>query len=1706
MKNIYMIKTILLLITAFSISNITLGQGFTCCPEFYIVSDGQICPDSAKCQVADPEPDPKNSIIVEAACKESSHTYTVYPNEQALYSYNWTVTGGAFSTGNSTTDNPCVVQWGNGTRGTLTVVISGNGCLDTLSMDICLVDRPYAGFTVTPGLTICAGGILSFSNSTINATDYLWDFGDGHYSTDENPSHQYSASGKYTVLLTAYDNSRTTSTDADFPTSCGCRDTVSIVVNVEDGIAPEIRHVCFCNDTIVDCQEGTICPGDTSYVYTSTICNPYIWNVTGGTIIDGDGTECIAIKWDHTIPSNTTTSVTLSDCNNGNCPGTVSILIPVMHNQLQITGSQTACQNTPVTFSLPTLPGAIYNWSVSGPAVLQNISIPDKNNETYTEIFPDCGEYKVQCVYHHPRLKCRGISSYNINIRPTLQIKGKAEVCMDETVYYSTQGTCLNNNPSADANWEIIPPGAGTINPSSTGQLVKITWNTPGNHIVQATAINQGDFCEPTATINVEVHPKPIITNITGYKNRLCPERNYTYTVESDTDDGEFNWTISGGHVINQFGPLGNSVVVIWDQNYSMTRELNVTQKNQYGCESDPFTISVTLADTPTISGDNMVCSDTEHTYKIPSGCQLTGIEWYITNSNGTSNVGTIVSGQGTQEVTILWNWDNTIQDATLHVKTCNGMDEFDIHINQNPPLHFLGPKYVTYCSSAIAPNSTHTINILAPTPPTTPQELMHSYSGSSFAPVSSALCNSSTAPFVLNLYEIKNQIGLHSFYVNVGDDCPGHTSIIYVEILECISGGGVGTGQTCDVNPEFIVKDCSGELISNTSTGNIISYLWQVSPIGHSGSGSYSNPNDADPQTLSVTQSGDYKITLTVTGSNNCTRSAYQIISVLLTPVLNIPSEACTGEPVPLDVINYSNMNYSYHWDFDDGITSNLKTLYHAWNTSGTFKINFTVSNGNCSQTVSADIIIHDISPCKITLDPDTIICPNTTAHINVCPGMQSYSLYKDSTEIMPPTTAPDFNISPTGYYYVGYLTQEGCASTSSEVFLYEYQLPVARISGDKYIDCVNHNYNYSFYMKTPVYSHYDYTWSILDPNPTSITINSPDAALTYFNVPTNEWTNTGNSFLEILIEVLVTDTKTGCTNRDTTCMLLYKAPRITINSIVPDMCSGEEHTLSIDSSIPSTGLEFLWNNGATGPTMTTAHPGVYIVTGTDPVTGCSSSAFAGEIHELPDLSLFPTGCDTICVNEQLDIFLPLPNDQNYQSIEWFANGDYSTTVGNGNTLNFASSTPGEYQLSVIVCNYHCCDTAGVHCVHVIPCMDCDCEDSGWSTDPTIRWIIPSPGFPPTYEEIVLPCNSGETIDLECYKAYGIMAEYSCTDSTCSNTEHIITLPDNSVINGSSNSQNIIAFTADLEGYYHYAAYGYCGDILCDSCVSSFYVKECDPPDCCEDKDILADPQVEHIEKESHKIYAGIKDIITVNYANVKSIRASIVNLEIVGFNYPDCQRCQIDESMAGIFEKGGVNPIGALQYNTGKPQGNREIIWGDGNEDMSSGSPASYRIILPATWDIECCEAEYKVCIKYVITDVDCNVCDTTICINIPTGDTSLGNCDCNCEKNDVKINGDSYHFEAGDVLEFEYNHTYDFSTSCLCLPEEKCKCSAQWVFTNQSANNAQSILIDGVDISFTFDEPGLYKIECIVKCDGNNQCKPSKCITAFEAEAIK
>ncbi|MEO7445957.1 MAG: PKD domain-containing protein [Ferruginibacter sp.] len=76
---------------------------------------------------------------------------------------------------------------------------------------ITVVSKPVASFSWSPNPPQ-ENVPVKFTNQSVGATRYLWNFGDGDNSTETNPTHQYNATGTYKAQLIAYNAANCTDT------------------------------------------------------------------------------------------------------------------------------------------------------------------------------------------------------------------------------------------------------------------------------------------------------------------------------------------------------------------------------------------------------------------------------------------------------------------------------------------------------------------------------------------------------------------------------------------------------------------------------------------------------------------------------------------------------------------------------------------------------------------------------------------------------------------------------------------------------------------------------------------------------------------------------------------------------------------------------------------------------------------------------------------------------------------------------------------------------------------------------------------------------------------------------------------------------------------------------------------------------------------------------------------------------------------------------------------------------------------------------------------------------------------------------------------------------------------------------------------------------------------------------------------------------
>jgi len=134
------------------------------------------------------------SADVNAICQWGTVTFT--DESVNAGSWAWDFGEGA-APATSATQGPHTVYYTTPGIKTVSLTING-GVTETKEEYINVAATPTAGFSYSSSsLTV------DFMNLSSNATTYLWDFGDGNTSTENNPTHTYATAGTFDVTLLA---------------------------------------------------------------------------------------------------------------------------------------------------------------------------------------------------------------------------------------------------------------------------------------------------------------------------------------------------------------------------------------------------------------------------------------------------------------------------------------------------------------------------------------------------------------------------------------------------------------------------------------------------------------------------------------------------------------------------------------------------------------------------------------------------------------------------------------------------------------------------------------------------------------------------------------------------------------------------------------------------------------------------------------------------------------------------------------------------------------------------------------------------------------------------------------------------------------------------------------------------------------------------------------------------------------------------------------------------------------------------------------------------------------------------------------------------------------------------------------------------------------------------------------------------------------
>ncbi len=142
----------------------------------------------------------------------------------------------------------------------------------------------------TSNSTICQGECITFSDaSTGGANSWLWDFGDGATSTDQNPVHCFNTPGNLTCQLTV-SNGTSSNTSSQVITIDAAP---GVGLSYQDGTVSALDNNAFYQWVL--CPSMVAIPGATSQTYTPTINASYaviVLNAAGCS----DTSQCITVS------------------------------------------------------------------------------------------------------------------------------------------------------------------------------------------------------------------------------------------------------------------------------------------------------------------------------------------------------------------------------------------------------------------------------------------------------------------------------------------------------------------------------------------------------------------------------------------------------------------------------------------------------------------------------------------------------------------------------------------------------------------------------------------------------------------------------------------------------------------------------------------------------------------------------------------------------------------------------------------------------------------------------------------------------------------------------------------------------------------------------------------------------------------------------------------------------------------------------------------------------------------------------------------------------------------------------------------------------------------------------------------------------------------------------------------------------------------
>ena len=1099
-------------------------------------------------------------------CAGAPVNFTNTGTTGAGITFNWNF--GAGSTPDSSySENPTGIEFATG--GSIPVIFSVNNGLCTVSdtQNITVISTPKAAF-VNDGPVCFPPGVVIFTDSSSGTiTSWQWNFGTGATpatSTNSGPDTvTYAATGIQTVTLIVSNGtcSDTATGSADVGV-VGADFTSSVPENGDNGCLGQPVNFYEIGNLGANAQSFWNF-GFGANPATSTAVNPtnILYDTTGAKIVTH-------------IVSYTNAGCTLADT-------FVHIItinpIPVT----TFTSTAPVCSNTAVNFNNTGSSGVNYTyfWDFGSGASPSTSIAENPAGVSYTSTGVKTVTFTITNGFY---CTIQATQTIVIDSTPTASFSSTAPQCTGIGVDFNNASTATGVTYAWDFGPGATPATSTSQNPTG------VVYSTAGTKTVTLVVTNTNSSCTATATLNININQGPTASFSSNAPQCSTVPINFINT-GSTGGSWSYAWDFGLGA-----SPAGSSAENPSGIAYSSSGSKTVSLTVSGGGCTQTNTQTIVVNATPTASFITNAPQCTGQPVNFTSTGTSAGVTWaWDFGSGATPATSTVQNPNGVVYSTA--GITGTTLTVTDTASGCSATVSQNYNINLTPVATFTSTA--PQCSN-VGINFTNTGS--------TGSNWAYSWDlGQGAIPAFSSSANPSGVMYTSS--------GSKTITFTISSQYCTQTSTQTIVINSTPVASFTSTAPQCTGQ---------GVNFTNTGTTSGVTYAWSLGNGATPAIDTVQNPAGVVYATA-----GTIAVTLTTTDTTSgCSVIATNNITIHQTPTASFTSNAPQCSTVPINFTNTGSTggNWSYNWDFGQGANPALSAAENPggilYSSSGTKTVTFTISDQNCTQSATQNIVINQTPSAGFTstapqctgLGVD-FTSNGTSANVTWLWNFGAGS-----------TPATDSVQNPVGVIYSTAGTKtatltvtdttSGCSVTATNTFII-HQTPTASFTSNA-PQCSTVPINFTNTGSTG--NNWFYSWNLGQ--------NAIPAVSSAQNPSGVVYSSAGSKVITFTIS------DQNCTQTVEDTIVINSTPTASFNSTAPQ-CTGLPVNFSNTGTV--TGVTWLWNfgNGASPATDTVQNPSgvIYSIAGTQNVTltttdtgsGCSVTATVPiAIHQTPTAS----------------------------------------------------------------------------------------------------------------------------------------------------------------------------------------------------------------------------------------------------------------------------------------------------------------------------------------------------------------------------------------------------------------------------------------------------------------------------------------------------